>query len=385
MSDRFRAQDFVEQACRQTGLDDFGCEGWREGLERLVDSINGEARLNRDGRQIFSLQVGARLADRLRIVDWAKAHPEPCSRPIERPLFVTGMLRTGTTFVSALLHCDPRNRSLMKWEVHDPIPPPERESFTSDPRIAKAVAQAEWRYDQLPLMRAVHYEPGDGPTECVFLLGQSFRSQEFSGLYKVPSYSRWHHSADLRPAYRHHRQALQVLQSRAPGRWCLKAPGHCFGLGAILELYPDARVLVTHRDPVESVPSAALPSVAGRSLEIHEDLDPRYWGEEWLRVLGESVERMMEFRDAHPELRVCDLFFEDLNRDPIGEMRRIYAFFGDALEPAAEAAMRRHVERRPRHQYGKVAYTPEDFGLDAGRIRERFARYTRRFELGRSA
>jgi hypothetical protein len=234
-------------------------------------------------------------------------------------------------------------------------------------------------------MRAVHYEPADGPTECVFLLGQSFRSHEWSGLYRVPSYSRWLHATDPTPAYRHHRLALQVLQSRAPGRWCLKAPGHLFGLEAILALHPDARFLVTHRDPVESVPSAALPSIAGRSLEIHEGLDARYWGDEWLRVLGDGIDRMLAFRDAHPEVPFQDVLFEDLLRDPVGELRRVYRGFGDELAPDAEAAMRSHAARRPRHQFGKVAYRPEDFGLDAARIRERFAAYRRRFALGARA
>jgi hypothetical protein len=295
------------------------------------------------------------------------------------------MLRTGTTFVSALLHCDPRNRSLMKWEAHDPIPPPTTAHFHDDPRIARAVAQAEWRYQQMPEMRAVHYEPGDGPTECVFLLGQSFRSQEFSGLYHVPAYSRWHHASDLRPAYLHHRQVLQVLQSRAPGRWCLKAPGHAFGLEAILELYPSARFVMTHRHPLETVPSACFPSIAGGSLGLHERLAPSYWGQEWLRVLGESVDRMLQFRDQHPEVPVYDLFFERLLEDPVGEMARLYEAFGEPIGSETRDMMQRYALERPRHHFGRFEMGLDELGLARSRILERFEQYIRTFDLRETA
>ena len=257
MSGAWSVEQLVARACEETGLADFGPFAWRDGLEALFDAAAAEADLNEVGLGVFASWVHRRLVNRLRVIDWVAHHPELRGERVERPLFVVGMLRTGTTLLCELLAKDPANRPLMKWEGLSSVPPPERADFASDPRIAKAIAEVEFQYRMVPKLRAVHFEPGDGPTECVALLTQSFRAQDFFGLLHVPSFVAWYRACDLRPAYDYHRLSLQLLQSRAPGRWSLKAPGHLHALDALMAVYPDARLIVTHRDPSEVVPSSA--------------------------------------------------------------------------------------------------------------------------------
>jgi len=297
---------------------------------------------------------------------------------------VIGMLRTGTTLLCELLARDPANRPLWKWEGLDCIPPPERARFADDPRVAKMVAEMEQTYARVPALKAIHFEPGDGPTECVALLGQAFRSQDWVGLFRVPSYNAWlHGSCEMRPAYAYHRLALQLLQSRAPGRWTLKAPGHLFALDALTAEYPDARFIVTHRDPQKTVASSASLSATARPESLTRSRsDPRpYFGALWLEILGIMVDRLIQFRAHRGDASFFDLPYRDFVRDPIGAVRGAYERFGDALSPAAEAAMRRHLAANPQGRWGRHRYAAEEFGLRREAIEERFLAYRERFGI----
>jgi hypothetical protein len=292
------------------------------------------------------------------------------------------MLRTGTTLLCELLARDPANRPLWKWEALDCVPPPERAHPGDDPRIAKMVAEMEQTYARVPALKAIHFEPGDGPTECVALLGQAFRSQDWLGLFRVPSYSAWLHGAcDMRPAYGYHRLALQLLQSRAPGRWSLKAPGHLFALDALTAEYPDARFIVTHRDPQKTVPSSASLSATARPESLTRSRsDPRaYFGALWLEILGGMTDRLIAFRARRGDAGFADLAYRDFVRDPIAAVRGVYAHFGEPLTPEAEAAMRRHLAASPQGRWGRHAYSAGEFGLRREAIDERFRVYRERF------
>jgi hypothetical protein len=379
----------VARACEETAFSDFGPFAWRDGLEALFDAAAAEADLNEVGLGVFASWVHRRLVNRLQVVEWAKRHPELEGERVERPLVVLGMLRTGTTLLCELLAKDPANRPLMKWEGLSCVPPPERASFESDPRIAKAVGEVEFQYRMVPKLRAVHYEPGDGPTECVALLTQSFRAQDFFGLLRVPSYVAWYRGCDFRPGYDYHRLCLQLLQSRAPGRWSLKAPGHMHALDALTAVYPDARLVVTHRDPLRVVPSAASLSATSRPDSLTRGRDragmARYFGRLWLDELGLMTDRLVAFRERRPDVRFADLQYADLARDPVDAVRRTYASFGETLSPEAEAAMKAHVAASPQGRHGPHPYALADFGLEAGLVRERFARYVERFGVPQEA
>ena len=384
MSDLFTPDELAQAARRETRLEDLGDSSWREGLERLLDSAAREADLNPIGREVLRGWVHRRLVNRLRVTDWTQRHPEVRRERISRPLFVIGMLRTGTTLLCELLAQDPANRPLWKWEGLDCIPPPERAHFADDPRIAKMVTEMEQTYARVPALKAIHFEPGDGPTECVALLGQAFRSQDWVGLFRVPSYTAWlHGSCDMRPAYAYHRLALQLLQSRAPGRWSLKAPGHMFALEALTTEYPDARFIVMHRDPQKTVPSSASLSVTARPESLTRSRsDPRpYYGALWVEILGTMVDRLIQFRARHGDDGFVDLAYRDFVRDPIGAVRNAYQRFGETLSPEADAAMRRHLAASPQGRWGEHRYSAYDFGLRREAIDERFLAYRERFGI----
>jgi len=387
MGDLFTADELIDGAVHETGLDDFGEGAWRDGLEVLIEASLTEADLNLVGLGILKTWSHRRLTNRLRVTEWRKRHPAIRDERIEKPIFVVGMLRTGTTILCELLACDPSNRPLMKWEGLESVPPPRPESFDTDPRIAQMVETVEFQMSMVPELRAVHYEPGDGPTECVALLTQAFRAQDLAcGLFQAPSFVEWYRGCDLRPAYDHHRRSLQLLQSGGMrGRWSLKAPGHMHALGPLLDVYPDARLIVTHRDPVKTVPSSMSLSLAARadSLTNHGDRARTiaYYRKLWMDELALMTERMMEFRTREGDARFFDLQFRDLVTDPIGSVRAAYSHFGAALSEEAEAAMRAHLATHPRGTHGPNRYRLEAYGLDRGEIRERFAAYVSRFDV----
>ena len=385
MVELFTADSLIDEACREAGLDDFGEGAWRDGLEALVHGALAEADLNVVGLGILKSWSQRRLVNRLRVVDWVKRHSELRSERIERPLFVVGMLRTGTTILCELLAADPANRPLMKWEGLACVPPPRAETFTTDPRIAEMVETVEFQMDMVPEMRAVHYEPGDGPTECVALLTQCFRAQDLAcGLFQSPSYLAWYRGCDFRAAYDYEKLCLQLLQSGgARGRWSLKAPGHMHALDDLLAVFPDARVVVTHRDPLKVVPSSMSLLLVTRPHALTNGRDEAttiaYYRQMWMDELSLMVERMQATRERLGEERFYDLQFRDFVQDPVAAVRRAYAHFDDELSPQAEAAMRAHLVQNPRGKHGKNPYTLEGYGLDPGEIRERFASYTQRF------
>lgn len=385
MAELFTAESLVEDACREAGLDDFGEGAWRDGLDALVAGALGEADLNVVGLGILKSWSHRRLVNRLQVVDWVKRHPEVRAERTPRPLFVVGMLRTGTTILCELLAEDPRNRPLMKWEGLACVPPPRPDTFETDPRIAQMIETVEFQMDMVPDMRAVHYEPGDGPTECVALLTQSFRAQDLAcGLFQSPSYLEWYRSCDFRGAYDYEKLCLQLLQSGgARGSWSLKAPGHMHALDDLFAVFPDARIIVTHRDPLKVVPSSMSLSLVTRPHALtngkSEAETLAYYRGMWMDELSLMVERMLSSRDRLGEERFFDLHFHDFMRDPVETVRRAYAHFGDELSAEAEAGMRRHLRHSPRGKHGKNAYTLEGYGLDSGVIRERFAAYTQRF------
>ncbi len=381
MTDVVTVDEVVGRAVAVTGLDDLGDPACCEGLAVLLDCVAREAELNDIGRMILRTWVHERLVNRLQVVDWARTHPEVRDEQVERPIVVVGMLRTGSTLLCELLARDPANRPLMKWEGLNALPPPETATFTTDPRVAAEVEKQEGIYSVVPELKAVHWEPGDGPTECVALLTQSFRAQDWHGLFKIPSYVEWFHACDMQPAYDYHRLSLQLLQSRAPGRWTLKAPGHLLALDAVLATYPDARVVVLHRDPMKTVPSSASLSVTSRPDSLSTADFDGYFGPLWVDVLGTMVDRLVDFRDRNGDDGFVDVHYRDFVRDPVATVDRIYGHFGESLGDQAAGAMRRHLASHPKGKHGAHAYTLDDFGLDEPAVRDRFAAYVERFGI----
>ncbi len=371
----------VDEACRATGLDDFGPPDFRDGLTILCESIEAEARLNPLGELAVRDTIVSALAARLRVFDWVSRHREVTDERIDAPIIVIGMFRAGTTFLSRLLDQDPGNRALLRWEAGDPVPPPTRSDHRVGPRVDASQLANDMLEQLNPSMRAIHHEDADGPTECIAVMSQDFKSLTWEAITNVPGYSRWLLDTDQRSAYEYHRAVLQILQSGGVrGRWTLKSPHHAIALDALTAVYPDARLVLLHRDP--AVLCASVCSLISTLSGTFSDADHRpYIAEHWTAMLEESVRRIDTFRDAHPDHPILDVQYADLVGDPLGTVATIYEASGAELDAAARNALSAYVEAHPKGSLGAHHYDLAEFGLQADAIRERFAGYVERYEV----
>lgn len=372
----------LESAVAATSLSDFGPPSFREGLSRLVDSLNDEADLNPLGRAMAEGQIAAALMNRLRIEACYAAHPEIENERIASPLFIVGMSRSGTTALSHLLGRDPSLRSLLGWEANDSVPPPETATYETDPRFLAAKERDAFAEQAMPGFRALHYDPPDAPMECALLFNHEFNSSALWTTFSIPSYMAWTLETDPAPAYAWHARMLKLLQSRKPGRWSLKAPQHATTLEALRARYPDAKLIVTHRDPTVCAAStmsltAFLQGKTSGNTSGHAS--PR---ESAVRV-ADFIERccngLLEFARRHDDDALIHVPYPELVASPIAVVEKIAAATGHALTPAARTALERHVRERPQHRHGVHRYAPEDFGFRREELDERFRAYREHF------
>ena len=377
--------DVIAEACTVAGLEDFGSDSFREGLAVYCASVSAEAQLNELGETAIRANAVGSLANRLRVVDWAKQHPGVAAERIDAPLVVIGMFRAGTTFLSCLLEQDRGNRALLRWEAGDSVPPPTPSDFRSGPRVEAARVGNDMLEMINPRIRAIHHEEPDGPTECITLMSQDYKSLSWEAISNVPAYGRWLLEVDQRSAYEYHRLALQVLQSGGVrGRWTLKSPHHALNLEALPAVYPDAQLVLLHRDPI--VLCASVCSLIHTLSRTFSDADHRaYIAEHWVAMLEESVHRIDRFRTTHPEHPIVDVQYDDLTRDPVGTVDTIYG----ALDPSARAgldaqtraAMTAYVAAHPKDGLGVHGYDLTEFGLDPAQLAERFSGYVARYDI----
>ena len=371
-------RDLLDAARRATGLDDFGDDDFREPLRRLLLCLKTEADLTLVGRIAARRDLVGLLITRLRLAADRQRHPDIAAEPIVAPIFIVGLPRTGSTLLHHLLAQDPATRAAQAWEVMYPSPPPTRATYATDPRIEQARKQLRWLDWMAPDFKAIHPVGAQLPLECIAVMSASFRATRFQTTYNVPSYEAWLNEQDMRPAYAFHRRFLQHLQWRAPGaRWVLKAPSHVFSFDALLDTYPDARLVQTHRDPVTVMASvASLSSVLHRAFSRRRE--PTQFGQEVTERWTDGLERSLELRRSGrlaPE-RVIDVQYPELARDPMAAVRRIYAQFHLPLTAAAEQRMQEflaenHQDKRDRHHYAH-----ENFGLNTQDLARRFKAYS---------
>ncbi len=254
----FDKKALLDRAFKRTGLDDPGDELFHRAFEVLLKSLESDAHLNLIGRICAHSDIFRMLCNRLLLQEYRRRYPQIADQVIRRPLFITGLPRTGSTLLHALLALDVSCRAPLTWEVMHPAPPPESSSYNTDPRIATTARELKWLDIIMPGFKKAHMIDARLPQECIAITGHSFISYVFESMYFVYSYRAWHESQDKRPAYECHEQFLQHLQWRAPGtHWVLKAPSHLFTLETLLQVYPDARIVLTHRDPLKVLPSCA--------------------------------------------------------------------------------------------------------------------------------
>ena len=366
------------KACKRVGLDDFGDDSFLEPLRLLLNSYETEAELNFIGRICVQNDILRLLGNRLRLVEDRKRFPEIAAEIIRRPLFITGLPRSGTTFLHALLAQDPAHRAPQVWEVMHPSPPPDKGSYDSDRRITKTQLQLKSIDFLMPDFRAVHLIDARLPQECIAITNHDFRSHVFESMYFVPSYRTWYDGQDKRPAYEFHRRFLQHLQWRCPGKgWVLKAPSHLLGLRALFQVYPDAAIVLTHRDPLKVLPSCASFTEVLRGA-FTDHIDKRALGHEVMSRWEEGARLAIECRQGKnglPGERFFDVHYSELVRSPISVVRRLYRHFDLELTDRAEMAMRRFAAENPKDKGGVHRYSLEEFGLNPEVEKRRFQFY----------
>jgi hypothetical protein len=365
-------RDLLDKAKAETGLDDFGDDSFLEGLEILTRALREEARLSERGEGYVYPYIVRHLAQRLQVEDWYARHPEIGEVPLRAPLFGLGLPRTGSTALSFLLAQDPDARYLRSWESQRPCPPPSTVQGI-DPRIPhgelKVVAGSR------------HHVPVDasGPMECLELMALDFKSQIFQAFAQIPRYSRWLvEEADFTSAYAYERRVLKLLAWGEPERpWRLKTPAHVLSLQYLDAVFPDARFVMTHRDPTD-----VLLSVAEVYADIvggfTDHLDRRYLGELNVEQWSLGMRRVCGFRSGPADGRFFDIDFTAMAADPIGEVTRLYTWLGQPVSAEFDARMRQWWAHNAENREPRTKADPADFGMNFDAIRPLFADYVAR-------
>lgn len=371
----FDADQLEDGARAATGLEDFGSSYYREGLERIVDALNTEADLNDIGRVIQHATISNALIQRLKIEDAYSRHPEINDQEVGGPVFVIGLPRTGTTALSQLVAADPQFRSLRMWESQAPTPPPEAATQHTDPRIAQAEAGLKMLDEMFPLMKTLYNSEPTAPTECQDLMGMSFRTFHFDGAVRAPRYLAWLMDCDMRETYIFHRRVLQLLQWHCPPvLWHLKTPVHMFALDALVEAYPNAKFLWSHRDPAKVMGSVCSLIRYVRSWSSDRN-DPQELGAEQVDSWVEAVRRAMDFRARMGHERFADVSFADLQTDPVQTLQTSYQRLGLRFTQATADAVGQWAKAHKPGSRGAHDYDLADYGLTPEGVRERFADY----------
>jgi len=379
------ADDEIEQeACRKTGLSDFGSESWREGYRVFLRSAREEAQLSVLGRLILRNDVLTWLVNRLEIEETYRRHPEIEDVPVASPLFITGLPRSGTSILHEVLGQDPGSRVPLAWEALHPCPPPETASYQSDPRIQRAEEEERLWVEIVPEYDRMHEMGAEIPVECVRVMAHEFCSDELAGRHIVPSYGNWLSTADLSSSYRYYRRILKLLSWKAPGeRWVLKSPSHLGQLEALLRAFPDARVVQTHRDPLKVMASVA--SILYSTAYVRSDaVDPEqilaWFTGETCRGLLNRAEALRASGVIPPD-QIFDVRYADFVSHPIETVAALYRHFGIEYSEPARDSMRAYLDAKPKGRHGAHRYDFEHTGFDISTERERFADYLTKYDL----
>lgn len=368
-------------AVRKTGLSDWGDESFRTALQVLLASLEQDAHLNFFGRYLMRQTCVQLLVNRLRIQADLHHHPEILHVPIQRPIFILGMPRTGTTLLHNLLAQDPASRWLHLWELLSPSPPPNYHTRNTDPRI-QSVEEFVRKYNALaPQLATAHHLNPIGPEECNPLFEHDFASLIFEIRANVTSYAKWMETRDMVPTYQYYRQQLQHLSWQYPGdRWVLKAPAHLLYLEALLKVFPDACIVQTHRDPLKVLPSICSLNAIVRGV-YSDRINPTMLGQYWSDRISGGLERAMQVRDRLPSSHFYDVYYHNLTQDPVGTVRQIYNHFGYDFKPQIEENIKTWLADNPQHKHGVHRYSLQQFGIDPEAVNDQFANYRNRFGI----
>ncbi len=372
-----------EEAARIAGHDDFGDPAYLEGLRVLLQAYDEEARFNEYGRGAALQTVQDTLVRRLDAERQWREQPEVLEQPVPRPLVICGLVRTGSTALHYLLGQDPDLQCLQYWLAGHPQPRPPRFEWDAHPDFQAAKAEIDAMYTADPSLRAVHFMMPDGPEECRHLLMQSFTDDGFEVNATVPSYAAWYRGTDMLGAYRRHKKLVQLIGSTdAEHTWLLKYPVHMRYIRDFMDVYPDACVVHTHRDPAQVLPSY-ISLIAGFRAIYEDDIDRKAIARDVLELWASGAEDAIAYRRRNESGQFHDFRFDAFIADPIAAVRELYAQFDRELSEAGERALRRWQSDNPQHKHGKHAYSKQadEIGISAGEIHERFADYMDYYDM----
>jgi hypothetical protein len=371
-----RSEDLRAAAVTTTGLEDFGDTWWEEPFRRLCDSLDGEARLHLPGRLRARGELQLILQNRLRMVDLWNKEPAVLSEEVRTPVVVTGLGRSGTTLLHELLACDPDNRPPLLWELLHTVPYEDASGDLCDDEI-------KLMDEMVPAFTAMHENGGRLPTECIFAFAHQFSSDMYTGEYNVSEYTVWRSGQDQAPIYDWHKRHLQTLQwvtERPTPRWVVKAPSHLSALPLLFATYPDARVVITHRDPLRVIGSLA--DLMATLHYMHSDhVDHGVLVEFMAMGLEMQMDHVTAERDAGavPEDQIADVVYKDLVADPWAVIERLYAGWDLEVTDAFRAALTAYLDARHTGRASGHDYSFADTGLDLATHRALLKPYQDRF------
>jgi hypothetical protein len=376
------ADEIIGEAEKVVGVTDSDM-GVRGNLERLLAAIDESGQQSQEGLCRTRASLLRDTIARLEGLKWLRDHPEIAQETIAAPVFLTGLPRSGTTYLQYLFDRDPRFRLIRTWESLTPFPPP---GFDPASAMRRKAEWADIRKQVSPPFEgfdALHLIDEDGSDECHAFLEQSFGAAGLNNLYRVPGYFDYLlGQADLALTYRIHRRQLQLLQWRSPAKpWALKYPNHVIAMPQILQVYPDAGFVMTHRDPLQALASICKMTANLRAMRGSVQIDNQDVGRDMFHFISRHVDRIMEFDRSEDGARVVHVDYYALIEDPVAQMRRIHAEIGiDTPADVANAVAAWH-RANPKNARGRNDYMLEQYGLDPDVVTSRFAAYIRRFAI----
>ncbi len=363
-------QELIEAAVGQTGLEEFGGNSFREGLGQLTRSLATEANLNSIGDAVIYPRLVNHLVTRLQVEHWYARHPEIADAPVLSPLIGLSLPRTGSTALSFLLAQDPDVRYLRQWESSQPCPPPSTVDGP-DPRITAMAQQQAGTKEHVPA--DVH-----GPMECLDLMALDFRTPIYEAFARIPAYADWLNDESLISTYGYEMRVLKLLQWGEPLKpWRLKSPAHMLWVHDLGSVFPDARFVMTHRDPTDVIASVCdvYADIGGT---FTDELDRAYIGRVNLEQWALGINRVVGFRDGPADERFYDIDFGAMQADPIGEVRGLYEWLGQPISGEFERRMRVWWEANSASREESVHSDLSVYGLEPADVRPLFADYVGR-------
>lgn len=376
---RFEREAVLEEARRETGLEDFGPGDFGEALDVLLRTYDTHY-TSPSGRGKARRRLVRLLATRLRVAEALRRHPEIRERSLVRPMVLTGLPRSGTSALFNLLAADPAARALLLWETQFPDPLEGLAPGASDPRRAAVQAYNEKGREVHPEFTRVHFASVDTPEECVLLQAYSLEGVHHGAEPLLEPYRSWYRNRDLHEMYAYYRTLLQMLDWQRPGdRWLLKTPAHLWGIDCLVDTFPDVSIVWTHRDPVACM--ASICSMTHLLMRGRVEIAKPTLGPLVMDFYATSLERGLAMRDRCDPAHFVDVHHDEFVADPLGSVQAIYAHFGLPLAAGAREAMEAHAKSNPQGRHGRHEYRLEDWGLARGEVLARFAPYIERFGI----